>query len=305
MRLAGTCSRYSNKAIPQLASAATYQGRSERFFRCAYQANVMKTFDPISSSVVGTTAGIPLSSRASESTIHLQRPQRRHGRLIPAMYDAVPTARPCRADVLGTVVDEHGLGGREVEAAFGFNVNPRVRFHYASQVGQQHAVTDSVQAVLAGEMGPVNVSDVRQQVHAIVLAQPVRQIHHRRVQLEHVDPFRLQAFECRRPFGERCHASEQPAAVQTPAFMVLERDALAEGLDILDPGPMLGQKVDDRLRMQVHQHPADIKYDVVDQAARPPKPCGRSFFLPPSHSARVCARTPRARWRAAWHWSPA
>src|SRR5690606_29736848 len=42
MRLAGTCSRYSNSAIPQLTSAAVYQGEDARFLRCPYQANVMK-----------------------------------------------------------------------------------------------------------------------------------------------------------------------------------------------------------------------------------------------------------------------
>src|SRR5258706_4252600 len=45
MRLAGTISRYSNSAIPQLASAAIHQGLAESSFRCAYQAKVMKTFD--------------------------------------------------------------------------------------------------------------------------------------------------------------------------------------------------------------------------------------------------------------------
>src|SRR3954453_5289505 len=45
MRLAGTCSRYSKSAIPQLANAATYHGRDDRLRRWAYQANVMKTFE--------------------------------------------------------------------------------------------------------------------------------------------------------------------------------------------------------------------------------------------------------------------
>src|ERR1700733_12593662 len=58
MRLAGTCRRYSKSAIPQLASAATYQARPLRFLRCAYQANVMKTFEPIRSSVVDAIAGM-------------------------------------------------------------------------------------------------------------------------------------------------------------------------------------------------------------------------------------------------------
>ena len=52
MRLAGTWIRYSNSAMPHEISAAIHHGRSLRFFRCAYQAKVMKTFDTASSSAV-------------------------------------------------------------------------------------------------------------------------------------------------------------------------------------------------------------------------------------------------------------
>src|SRR6185503_9264731 len=45
MRLAGTISRYSKRAMPQLASAAIHQGLADSSFRCAYHAKVMKTFD--------------------------------------------------------------------------------------------------------------------------------------------------------------------------------------------------------------------------------------------------------------------
>src|SRR6185503_12417025 len=55
MRFAGTWRRYSNSAMPQLASAATYHLRSARFRRCAYHAKVMKTLDAISSNAVRTT----------------------------------------------------------------------------------------------------------------------------------------------------------------------------------------------------------------------------------------------------------
>src|SRR5213592_675994 len=55
MRLAGTCRRYSNSAMPQLTMAATYQGRSARLRRCAYHAIVMKTFEQINSRMVGRT----------------------------------------------------------------------------------------------------------------------------------------------------------------------------------------------------------------------------------------------------------
>src|SRR5580658_462394 len=52
MRFAGTCSRYSNRAMPQLTSAATTHGRVFNSFRCPYQAKVMKTFDRHSSTTV-------------------------------------------------------------------------------------------------------------------------------------------------------------------------------------------------------------------------------------------------------------
>src|SRR5689334_24499170 len=57
IRFAGTCSRYSNNATPQLTSAATNHGFELSSLRCAYQANVMKTFDRISRMTVWAVAG--------------------------------------------------------------------------------------------------------------------------------------------------------------------------------------------------------------------------------------------------------
>jgi hypothetical protein len=54
MRLAGTWRRYSNSAMPQLAMAARYQGRSNWFRRWAYQAKVMKMFERINRPAVRT-----------------------------------------------------------------------------------------------------------------------------------------------------------------------------------------------------------------------------------------------------------
>src|SRR5262245_13322173 len=58
MRLAGTCSRYSNKANPQLSSAATIHGLSASCFKCAYHANVMNTFESVNRMTARTTADI-------------------------------------------------------------------------------------------------------------------------------------------------------------------------------------------------------------------------------------------------------
>jgi hypothetical protein len=43
--------------MPHDARAAIHHGRSLRFFRWAYQANVMKTFDAASNSAVCRTTG--------------------------------------------------------------------------------------------------------------------------------------------------------------------------------------------------------------------------------------------------------
>lgn len=50
--MAGTCSRYSNSAMPQLTRAATYHGAVARFFRWPYQAKVMNTLLRMSSNTV-------------------------------------------------------------------------------------------------------------------------------------------------------------------------------------------------------------------------------------------------------------
>src|SRR4051812_44635460 len=65
MRLAGTCSRYSKSAMPQLTSAAIHHGLSDRFLRCAYQANVMNTFDATRSNAQLAVAGNVVMGRSS------------------------------------------------------------------------------------------------------------------------------------------------------------------------------------------------------------------------------------------------
>src|SRR6056297_3941976 len=69
MRFAGTCSRYSNRAIPQLMSAAISHGLWLRSRKWAYQANVMKTLLPNSRPMViasGGTFGIILDDSHGE-----------------------------------------------------------------------------------------------------------------------------------------------------------------------------------------------------------------------------------------------
>src|SRR6185437_7941372 len=52
MRLAGTWNMYSAAAISHDTSAAIHHGRVDRLRRCAYHANVMNTFEQVSSSAL-------------------------------------------------------------------------------------------------------------------------------------------------------------------------------------------------------------------------------------------------------------
>src|SRR4051812_8600895 len=79
MRLAGTCSRYSKSAIPQLANAATYQGRDDKLRRWAYQANVMKTFEAMRRQTVTMIVRIAADGnapRASDAVLDAESARR-------------------------------------------------------------------------------------------------------------------------------------------------------------------------------------------------------------------------------------
>src|SRR5215217_7415473 len=69
MRLAGTASQYSKKAMPQLTSTAAQIGVA-LYFRCPYQANVMNTFEATSRTIGETVGGMgkPVGARGRRSS---------------------------------------------------------------------------------------------------------------------------------------------------------------------------------------------------------------------------------------------
>src|SRR5215472_7071018 len=163
MRFPGTCSRYSKKAMPQLRIAARYQGRSARFFRCAYQAKVMKTFEAMSSSVALSTGLMAASGHGDAEGCEC-----RAGAGGSLMHHALPAALARAGDVVGTVIDEYRGGGLESEAALGLLVDPRMWLHDAGEERWQRAVADGMHAKFTRQLHPVQIADVRQQIHAIV-----------------------------------------------------------------------------------------------------------------------------------------
>ena len=52
-----------------------------------------------------------------------------------------------------------------------------------------------------------------------------------------------------------------------PAFVILERDARQHGIEIGRLRSMSGQEVEERLVIQMHEHPADVEHYVTNQAA--------------------------------------
>src|SRR5204862_1107497 len=107
MRFAGTWSRYSNSAIPQLTRAATYHGRSLRFLRWAYQANVMKTLERASRLTVRKTTGIRRTRVKDRAGWPAQRaePWRRRAPGTPRNRPAGPVVGHGAGTETGTLTD--------------------------------------------------------------------------------------------------------------------------------------------------------------------------------------------------------
>src|SRR3954466_1613662 len=81
IRFAGTCNRYSNSAMPQLASATTYHEEpSLKNFRWPYQATVMNTFEATRSRMVCSDRGMaeklmePLLVHADDCLVVVDKP---------------------------------------------------------------------------------------------------------------------------------------------------------------------------------------------------------------------------------------
>src|SRR5258706_9462978 len=108
MRLAGTWSRYSKNAMPQLTTAARYHEVVFRCFRWPYQASVMKRLDATSNVTVIAMACAEVMADSTTRPCKLIPPRgcqtRRHGPSPhhfphrPAARDRAHRARPAPRD---------------------------------------------------------------------------------------------------------------------------------------------------------------------------------------------------------------
>src|SRR5690606_29994285 len=92
MRLAGTASQYSKKAMPQLASTTTHSA-APGYLRCPYQAKVMNRLDAMSSPTGASMA--KLKPKASSTT--------RQGRAHPGrvLQPSPPRRKRARVSAAG------------------------------------------------------------------------------------------------------------------------------------------------------------------------------------------------------------
>src|SRR6185437_6166752 len=155
------------------------------------------------------------------STRDAELAKRTDRRVMAAMNYAVPPATSRRGDVLRPIVDEYCLRRRQQKAPLGLDVDTFVRLHHSGDERGQRAVTDAMQLVFPRQVCPVQVADVGQQVDAIALAQPPGELHHPRLQLEHVNPASVHRIEAHGTLAERGAALEQPAAVHAPALVIV------------------------------------------------------------------------------------
>src|SRR6267378_2426469 len=151
---------------------------------------------------------------------------------------------------------------------------------------------DGVQAIFARQMGPVQIADVGQQEHPVAFAQAVGKIDHRRLELEHVHPMRMRLLERHRLAHKGREALEKPAAGQAPALVIREPDALHHRVAIAHFRAVRREMPEDRTVIEPHEHPADVEYDIADQAlpAKVSRYGGHGVTLPVS-PARVLTAT--------------
>ena len=132
--IGGTCSRYSKKAMPQLARTATMIGFALRSRRCAYHAKVMKMFES-TSNVRGPCHYAHVRPRVSRPVEHDDRLdmggvgkqiERVHSRdAVPAVHEAPRIPRE-RGDIARHVHDSRGAKPADVRRA------PRATCPYAA-----------------------------------------------------------------------------------------------------------------------------------------------------------------------------
>src|ERR1700674_532150 len=152
---------------------------------------------------------------------------------------------------------------------------------------------DGVQAIFARQGCPLPAADVGQEGHPVSFAQTGGQMHHRRLELEHVHPVRMRLLERHRLAHQGREALQEPAAGQAPALVLREPDALHHRVAIAHFRAVRLEMPEDRTVIEPYEHPADVEHDIADQALprSVKRYSGHGVTLPPSPGRALTATT--------------
>ena len=176
----------------------------------------------------------------------------------------MPTPCAGRLDVLRPIIHEHRLRRCQTKPALGLRVNGGIRFHDPRLEGWQSAVANAIHAVPGDQMFPVQITDIRQQVNAMLRRNLARQPHHVLAWGEDIQPLLAQSSQ-RRPRRQPSKPLDQARAIQAPGFMVTEPDLLERRIQIHPRRAMTHEKIEHGLRMNADEYPANVEDDVADQ----------------------------------------
>ena len=176
----------------------------------------------------------------------------------------MPTPCAGRLDVLRSIIHEDRRRRRQTKLALGLRVNGRIRFHDPRLEGWQSAAANAIHAVAGDQVFPVQITDIRQQVDAMLHRNLARQPHHVLERGEDIEPLLAQSGQ-RRARGQLPKPLDQARAIQAPGFMIAEPDLLERGIQIHPRRTMTHEKVEHGLGMNADEHPANVEDDVADQ----------------------------------------
>jgi len=133
-------------------------------------------------------------------------------------------------------------------------------------------VRETFEAIALVQVAPVQVTDVREQVDAVVVHQPRGEVEHLAGALEHVQPALPQLVRVERPRGHRRDAVEHLLAGDFATLVGREVHALEPARQVRHVDTGGGQVVDEALVAQPQQHAAHVEHHVADHGA---PQCGR------------------------------
>src|SRR5687768_13585781 len=95
------------------------------------------------------------------------------------------------------------------------------------------------------------------------------EIHHARLQLEHVEPAGVSQIERNGTAAECGDLLEEATARESTGLVIREPDAADEIVQIGDVALVFREAIENRLGIEMDEHPADVEDDGPNQRLKP------------------------------------